>query len=86
MSVYTRLERLSTFSCVEAKEQIDQHIRDNRSISSKEITWEVNIIYGKKLCKTGLRSIRKHFILMESETLETVLPDAPKDIIKVKSV
>jgi hypothetical protein len=52
-----------TVTYVEVNEQIDQHIRDNRRISTDEITSAVSISNGKNWCKNGLKPNRKHFIL-----------------------
>jgi hypothetical protein len=69
-----RAERPSSGTCVEAAEQINQRIRDNRKICIDEISSEMSIILGIKWCKNGLRPIRKYCILMESRNLLTVGP------------
>jgi len=41
----------SPVTCVEAKEQLHQRIRDNRIMSIQEIASKMNINHGRKSCK-----------------------------------
>jgi hypothetical protein len=50
---YKRSGQPSTVICIEGKEQISQHIRDNRSISIDKILSEKIISHGKERCMNG---------------------------------
>jgi hypothetical protein len=54
-----RSGRAAIVTCIEVEEQIDECIRDYPWISTDKIAREM------KLCKAGMMSISKHFILME---------------------
>jgi hypothetical protein len=47
--------KLSTVTCIEVKEEINQRVRDNRKISTHEIISDMSTSQRKKLCKSGLR-------------------------------
>jgi hypothetical protein len=64
-AVEMRFGLLSTATFVKAEKQSDQHIRDNRRISTDETVSETSISHGKKRSKNGLKSNQKYFILME---------------------
>jgi hypothetical protein len=52
-------------TCIETKEQVDKHIRNNRRISIDDITSdEMGMMKGMKRCKNDLNSNRKDFILL----------------------
>jgi hypothetical protein len=70
--VDARSGRTSTVKCAEVKEQIYQHIRDNRSTSIYETAFEMSISHGKKRCKNGLWPNGKHGIPMESGEYWTI--------------
>jgi hypothetical protein len=48
------------------------HIRDNRRIDSDETAFGISVSHGKELCKNGLRSKRRHFIVMKAPELWSV--------------
>jgi len=60
--------RMSTLTCAEVKEQIDQRIRDNRRISTDEAASGVSTTEWKERCKNDIWPNQKRFT---PENLET---------------
>jgi len=50
----------------DVKEQINQRVRDNPTITTDRVASEMSIPHGMKLCSNGLTPKQKHFILTES--------------------
>jgi hypothetical protein len=61
-----------------SKEQIEQWFPDNRAISIDKTAFELSNSYGKKLCKNGLRPNQRYLILMGSENVSKIRPNALK--------
>jgi hypothetical protein len=46
-------------TCIEANDQVDKHIRNNRRINIADITSEMYMMKRMKLCKNGFNSNKK---------------------------
>jgi hypothetical protein len=56
----TWLERSSTITCAEVKEQIDQYIQVNRKIDMYNTVSEMNNNHGRRCCRSELGDQTKH--------------------------